>query len=163
MNEVHFHLVVNHFPIIFPIAGVIIMITGFILNSNAVKQTALMIFIIASLTAIAAMVSGEKAEDMVEKMNEVSKQLIERHEKSAEIFSWLIYILGGLSLFGIWANNKQKSISKIVSAIILIFAIGVIYFGNHTGATGGEIRHYEIRTEVQAPKKDSMIETDHDD
>lgn len=38
MNEAHFHLVVNHLPIIFPIVGVIVWLTGFFSKSEAVKH-----------------------------------------------------------------------------------------------------------------------------
>lgn len=37
MNSAHLHLVVNHLPIIFPIVGVIVMITGLVSKSEAVK------------------------------------------------------------------------------------------------------------------------------
>lgn len=163
MNEAHFHLVVNHLPIIFPIIGVIVMITGLIFKSDAVKRTAFLIFIIGSLTSIAAMTSGEGAEDIVEKINGVTENYIERHEESAELFSILTYILGGLSLFGLWASVKQKTFSNISNIAILIFAIVVIYFGKETGTTGGEIRHTEIRPDYQVPTTNNMNKTEDDD
>ena len=46
MNGAHLHLVVNHFPIIFPVVGIIVMITGMISKSEAVKRTAYLIFTI---------------------------------------------------------------------------------------------------------------------
>lgn len=52
MNEAHWHLVVNHLPIIFPIVGVIVMIAGLISKSEAVKRTAHLIFIMGALTAM---------------------------------------------------------------------------------------------------------------
>jgi len=163
MNEAHFHLVVNHLPIIFPIVGVIVMITGLIFKSDAVKRTAFLIFIIGSLTSIAAMASGEGAEEIVEKIGGVTENYIERHEESAELFSILTYILGGLSLLGLWASIKQKSFTNIFNIIILIFAFVVIYFGKETGTTGGEIRHTEIRPDYQAPTTNNKNETEDDD
>lgn len=145
MNEAHFHLMVNHLPIIFPIVGVIVMIIGLIFKSDAVKQTAFLIFIIGSLTSIAAMTSGEGAEEVVENISGVTENYIEKHEESAELFSILTYILGGLSLIGLWANFKQKTFSNIANIVVLIFAFVLIYFGKETGTTGGEIRHTEIR------------------
>jgi hypothetical protein len=68
MNGAHWHLVVNHIPIIFPIVGVIVMITGLVSKSEAVKRTAFMIFILGSFAVIAAMNTGEDAEDVVEKI-----------------------------------------------------------------------------------------------
>lgn len=163
MNEAHFHLVVNHLPIIFPIVGVIVMITGLIFKSDAVKRTAFLIFIIGSLTSIAAMASGEGAEEIVENISGVTENYIERHEESAELFSILTYILGGLSLLGLWVSIKQKSFTNIFNITILIFAFVVIYFGKETGTTGGEIRHTEIRPDYQAPATNNKNEAEDDD
>lgn len=146
MNAAHFHLIVNHLPIIFPIAGVIILITGFIFKSEPIKRTAFLIFIIGSLSSIAAVVSGEGATKIVENISGVTEDYIERHEEIAERFAILSYILGGFSLFGLWASVKQKKFSQIANIVILIFAFIVIYFAKETGTTGGEIRHTEIRT-----------------
>lgn len=146
MNGAHFHLVVNHLPIIFPLVGIIVMLTGLIFKSQDVKRTAYLIFFIGMITAIAAMTSGEGAEEVVENINGVTENHIEIHEEAAERFSILTYILGGLSLFGLWASIKQKSFSHGTNIAILIYAFVVIFFGRETGTTGGEIRHTEIRT-----------------
>lgn len=145
MNGAHWHLVVNHLPIIFPLVGVIVMITGFISKSEAVKRTAFMIFILGALAAIAAMTTGEGAEEVVEKINGVTENYIETHEETAETFAFLAYILGGISLFGLYASLKQKTFSTILSISTLVFAIVVLFFAKQTGTTGGEIRHTEIR------------------
>lgn len=149
MNAAHFHLVVNHLPIIFPIVGVIVMITGLAFNADAVKRTAFLIFIIGSLTSIAAMTSGEGAEEIVESISGVTDNYIEAHEEWAKTFSILTYILGALSLLSLWASIKLKSIANIASIAVLIFAFVVIYFGKETGTTGGEIRHTEIRPDYK--------------
>lgn len=60
MNRARWHLVVNHFPIIFPIVGVIAMVAGLISKSDAIARTAFMIFIFGALTTIAAMTTGGK-------------------------------------------------------------------------------------------------------
>jgi len=146
MNGAHWHLVVNHLPIIFPIVGVIVMLTGLISKSEAVKRTAFIIFICGALAAIAAMTTGEGAEEVVEKINGVTENYIESHEETAETFAILSYILGGVSLLGLWASFKQKTFSNIISIGILVFAVVVLFFAKQTGTTGGEIRHTEIRT-----------------
>lgn len=151
MNGAHWHLVVNHLPIIFPIVGVIVMITGLISKSEAVKRTAFMIFIIGALSAIAAMNTGEDAEEVVEKIAGISENYIETHEETAETFALLSYILGGLSLLGLWASFKQKSFSNILNIVTLAFALVVLYFGKEAGTTGGEIRHTEIRSGNTSP------------
>ncbi len=146
MNGAHWHLVVNHLPLIFPIVGIIVMVTGMISKSGAVKRTAFMIFIMGALAAIAAMTTGEGAEEVVEKISGVTENHIESHEETAETFAVLSYVLGGISLLGLWASFKQRTFSNLIAIGSLVFAIVVLFFAKQTGTTGGEIRHTEIRS-----------------
>jgi uncharacterized membrane protein len=156
MNGAHFHLVVNHLPIIFPLVGAIVLITGIISKSDAVKRTAYLIFILGAIAAIVSTKSGEEAEEVVEKMSGVSEKFIEIHEETAEKFAIMCYILGGVSLVGLWANFKQKAFSNIVSYFILLFAFIVLFFARQTGTTGAEIRHTEIRNDTAiTPENDN--------
>lgn len=164
MNGAHWHLVVNHLPIIFPIVGVVVMITGIISKSEAVKRTAFMIFVFGALATIAAMNTGEGAEEVVEKINGVTENYIESHEETAETFAILSYILGGISLLGLWASFKQKTFSLLISIGALIFAFVVLFFAKQTGTTGGEIRHTEIRNGNSIPAtENNNAEKDEDD
>ncbi len=164
MNGAHWHLVVNHLPFIFPIVGVILLITGLISKSEAVKRTAFMIFIFGALATITAMNTGEGAEEVIEKINGVTENFIESHEEAAETFAILTYILGGISLLGLWASFKQKSFSSIISIATLIFAFVVLFFAKQTGTTGGEIRHTEIRSGNSIPAtENNNTEKDEDD
>jgi hypothetical protein len=113
-----------------------------------------MIFILGALAAIAAMNTGEGAEEVVEKISGVSENFIENHEETAEIFAILSYILGGISLLGLWASFKQKTFSNLISMSTLIFTFVVLFFAKQTGTTGGEIRHSEIRSGNSIPATD---------
>ena len=164
MNGAHWHLLVNHLPIIFPIVGVIVMITGLFSKSEAVKRTAFMIFILGAFASIAAMTTGEGAEEIVEKISGVTENYIESHEETAETFALLSYILGGFSLLGLWASFRQKTFSNIVAIATLVLAFVVLYFGKQTGTTGGEIRHTEIRNGYAVPSNENnKAENDEDD
>lgn len=145
MNEAHWHLMVNHLPIIFPIVGVILLITGLISKSEAVNRSAYMIFILGAISAIVAMNTGEAAEEIVEMIDGINENYIKSHEESAEIFAVLSYILGGLSFVSLWASFKQKSLLNIMNLLLFICAVIVLLYGRQTGTTGGEIRHTEIR------------------
>lgn len=145
MNGAHWHLVVNHLPIIFPLVGLIVMVTGLLSKSEAVKRMAYLIFAVGALAAIAAVSTGGEAEEVVEKISGVTENYIETHEEAAETFALLSYILGGISLLGLWASLKQKAFSNVISLGALLFALVVLFFAKQTGTTGGEIRHTEIR------------------
>lgn len=162
MNEAHFHLMVNHIPIVFPLVGLIVMLTGQFTKSEEVKRTAYMIFSLGAIMTIAAMTSGEGAEEVVEKINGISEDYIKNHEESAEVFALLSYMLGGVSLIGLWISFKQKAFSTIYSTGVLIFAVAIMYFAKQTGTTGGEIRHTEIRSEngMLTPGETKGVEDD---
>lgn len=145
MNSAHVHLVLNHFPIIIPIIGFLIMVAGFLFSSETLKRAALGLFVLGALFTVPAFVTGEGAEEVVENLPGIEEKYIENHEEAAEAFAYLSYGLGFLSLIGFWANWKGKSFSGVLSVVVLLFAVVVLVFGIKAGTTGGEIRHPEIR------------------
>ena len=145
MNDAHLHLIVNHFPIIGTILGLGILITGIILKNNTVKSTAYVLFIVAAIFAAFSIGTGEGAEELVEDMPSVGKQIIREHEEMAEKFAIVLYVLGAISLAGLFLNYKKHAKAQLVSIAALFVAIGAVFFAQQTGTTGGEIRHTEIR------------------
>jgi uncharacterized membrane protein len=155
MNQAHFHLMVNHLPIIFPMVGAIVLIGGFTLRSEIIKRVAYSIFILGAIATLPAFLSGEGAEEVVENLPDVSESFIEPHEDIAKIFALLSYALGAFSILALWSNWQQKSFKGIVSVIVLLLSVVVLYFGKATGTTGGEIRHTEIRAN-QTPRNQPL-------
>ena len=147
MNDAHLHLALNHFPIILPLLGLILMLSGIALKSEIIKRAAFFVFNCAALTCIAAYNTGEGAEEIVEEIQGIEEHYIEEHEEIAETFAILVYILGGISLIGLWANWKKKSFSNLLTIATVLFSFVVLFIAKETGTTGGEIRHSEIRAE----------------
>jgi uncharacterized membrane protein len=145
MNDAHFHMVVNHFPIIGIILGFGVLIAGIIFKNDSVKNTAYCLFIVGAIFALASMSTGEGAEEMVEDMPSVGKQIIHEHEEMAEKLALVLYVLGVVSIVGLFANIKKHAQAKLVSFLALAIAAVGIFFGKQTGTTGGEVRHTEIR------------------
>lgn len=145
MNDAHLHLVVNHFPIIGTILGLGILVTGIILKNNTVKSTAYALFVIAAIFAAFSMGTGEGAEELVEDMPSVGKQIIHEHEEMAEKLAIVLYVLGVISLGGLFLNYKNHAKANLVSYVAVVVAFVGVFFAQQTGTTGGEIRHTEIR------------------
>lgn len=146
MNDAHLHLVLNHLPIILPLIGLLIMIGGLLFRSEIIKRTAYLIFIVAALVTIPTFATGEGAEHVIEKFSGVDENLIKTHEEIADSFAIVCYVLGGLSLLGLWANFYKKSLSKIICFTVIAICIIALFFAKKTATTGGEIRHPEIRS-----------------
>ena len=149
MNDAHLHLIVNHFPVMVPILGLGILITGMILKNNSVKNTAYVLFIVAAIFAAFSMGTGEGAEELVEDMPSVGKQIIHEHEEMAEKLAIVLYVLGVISIGALFLSYKKHAKAQLVSYVAVVVAIISVFFAQQTGTTGGEVRHTEIRaTEI---------------
>ena len=146
MNNAHLHLVVNHLPIIFPIVGVIILLIAIFTKSDVSKRNAYIVFILGAVASVAAMATGEGAEDAIENIQGVSENLMHRHEEAAEIFAGMSYFLGAVSLLGFLTSYRNFSLDKLMPVTILIVAGVSLYIAQEAVRTGGEIRHTEIRS-----------------
>ena len=115
MNDAHLHLVVNHFPIIGTIFGLGILIAGLVLKNNSVKNTAYVLLVFAAIFAFISMSTGEGAEEMVEDMPNIGKQIIHEHEELAEKLALLLYATGIFSLVALYTSlkNLQRNEFKI--------------------------------------------------
>jgi uncharacterized membrane protein len=163
MNDAHLHMVVNHFPIIGTILGLGILITGIILKNNILKSTAYALFIVAAVFAAFSMGTGEGAEELVEDMPSIGKQIIHEHEEMAEKLAIILYVLGTISLVGLFLNYKKHAKAQLVSYLALIIAIVGVFFAQQTGTTGGEIRHTEIRANtVPIDAEGETVQEDND-
>jgi len=169
MNDAHLHMVVNHFPIIGTIFGLGILITGIVLKNKTVKTVAYVLFIIAALFGAFSMGTGEGAEELVEDMPSVGKQIIHEHEELAETFALLLYIIGTFSILSMYFLIKKIVFEKYTSLLVVVLALVAVFFAKQVGTSGGEIRHTEIRAnatavgEVQSPSGAEQGEKEGDD
>lgn len=149
MNSAHFHLVVNHFPIVGILIGFLTLMTGLLLRKSDVKITALGIFVFSAITSIFAFYSGEGAEEVVENLPGISETLIHSHEEYAELFFIVTLVLGAIALIGFIAETKKSRFSKYLMILVLLVAIVDGLLAINVGISGGEIRHSEIRSNAK--------------
>lgn len=160
MNEAHFHLIVNHVPIVGTLIGFLVLLSGFILKKPQIKNTALGIFIFSALLTIVAFFTGEGAEGIVEKLPGISETLIHKHEEYAELFQTIMLILGSVSLITMFLQFKKLSFYKYGFILVLMLSVGAIVISIYVGTSGGEIRHTEIRSDANLIQIDSHNDRD---
>ena len=97
--------------------------------------------------------SGEGAEDIVEKIATVDHELIEEHEEFAKTSSYLMYLLGLLSMAAFYFNRKGKFF--FMNYLVLILSVIVTIMMIRTGFLGGSIMHPEARSSAvqEAPTR----------
>jgi hypothetical protein len=138
------------------IFGFGILIAGILFKNNTIINVSYIIFIVVAFFAFISMSSGEGAEDLVEDLPNVGKQIIHEHEEFAEKLALVLYILGAVSLFGLYANFKNHSKAKLTSYLALVIAIVGVVLAKSVGTSGGEIRHTEIRANIQKAQSNEV-------
>ena len=161
MNQTHLHLLTNHLPIFGSILGGLVLTHGLWTKSNQTKIAAYNLLVISSIGAVIAYLTGEAAEESVENIQGISKDLIDQHEDFAVIALVALSILGVASLIGLFLTIKKSPLTRMV-AIVTLF-ISLISFGliARTGYIGGLIRHTEINSSNNNPVQSG--EQEHDD
>lgn len=165
MNDAHLHMIVNHFPIVGPILGLLVLIGGLFFKNTPIKNTAYFLFIIAAVFAVFSMATGEGAEKVVKDMPGIGREIVHEHEELAEKFAIILYLLGAVSVFGLITNIKNHPKATFFSYSIAVIALVAILFSAKVGTSGGEIRHTEIRDTVNnsiTPTK-KIVSPEHDD
>ena len=149
MNNAHVHLMVNHLPIAGLLIGILVLITGLVLKKTEVRLTGLGVFIFSAIASVFAFYTGEGAEEVVENVAGISETLIHAHEEYADSFFTLTLILGGISCIIFITEVRKFSLSKYLVMLCLLVAIADGILAIYVGASGGEIRHTEIRGDAK--------------
>ena len=151
MNAAHWHLAINHFPVISIIIATLVLLFNyfFFKKNNAVRNTALGILVFSALVAIPAYFTGEEAEEIVEHLPGIGGNTIERHEDFGKWFFIAVELLGLLAAASLIAGKVKSKSSSIFRFITIVLALGVSVFGLQVANSGGKIRHSEINGNIE--------------
>ena len=144
MNPTHIHLLITHLPIYGSILGAIVLCFGMAGRSRATCNAAYFILLISAIGGLMAFLTGEPAEETVENISGISKDLIEEHEESANLTLILSSIMGLLSCAGLFISWKSAKFIKALPLVVLVISIACFGAAARTGYLGGKIRHTEI-------------------
>jgi amino acid transporter len=164
MNAAHFHLLINHLPIVGSFIGFLLIFYSSIINKDLSNiKAGLIILTLSSFSILPVYFSGEGAEEIVEHLAGVSHETIEEHEEIAELglyVSLFVGLLSSLSFLMVLRKNKN---SKLLTNITLFAGFLLVILFVLIGQTGGEIKHPEIEksSDTITPKL-NMHDTDGD-
>ncbi|MEO9851381.1 MAG: DUF2231 domain-containing protein [Reichenbachiella sp.] len=139
------HLLLNHFPILGSLFGLLLLGYGLLKKSDSIIESALFTFIVIAIISVPAFLSGEVAEEVVEHMNKQNDILIHEHEDAAAYGLWLMLLLGLSSLVALIRTIKKRENVRKFQYGIMLFSLIAFLTMSYVGITGGKIRHTEIR------------------
>lgn len=143
MNATEVHLILNHVPVVFSITGGLILLISLALGSIPVRNTGLIMLVAAAITTIPVFLTGEGAEETVEKLG-IAEALVERHEELAEASLYIMITVGVLAALSIVMAMRNKAVSRYFSMVTMVGAFFAFGFIAQTAHLGGQIRHTEI-------------------
>lgn len=171
MDLVHIHLLLNHVPVIGLVIGFAILVWGLFRKSGELKDAGLLVLFVTSLAAIPVYLTGEPAEEAVEKLAGVSEQIIELHEDAA-VFSLALCISVGIVAFVTLVARRFLSETPAMIGMFVVLALSAAAGASiaYTSNLGGQVRHSEIRLAqnnapgaADAPAAEKKKEKDDDD
>jgi hypothetical protein len=145
-NGAQFHLLVNHLPVTGFLGMVLALAFAMITKSLDIKRFVLVATAVVGLSALAPYFTGEEAEEVIEHLPGVSKDLIHAHEKLAEQATILAVLtaLAAALAFGLHFK-RPDSLKASIPAVFLLSLVTAGLMGA-AGHEGGKIRHPEINT-----------------
>lgn len=149
MNAAHLHLALNHLPVVTTLIALILLAVAVAWRSDGLLRTGAAVALGAALVTAPAYLSGEPAEEQIEKMSGVSEDTIERHEEAAEAAAVAVALLG-LAAAGCLLRFRGTPIPRRVAVALLVVALVATALFGRAANLGGEIRHPEIRADAAA-------------
>ena len=147
----HLHLLLNHFPIIVTVLGLLLVAVAAWRDSDSLARVALAFFVGGALSALPTYLTGESAEDTVRHLPGVTRDIIEAHSDAAVISAIFVGLLGVFALWALWRFRAELLLPKWVVRVALVASIIGSGLMSWTGLLGGQVRHTEVRPGYVAP------------
>lgn len=144
MNLAHVHLLLNHFPTVGFAVGLGLFSISLVTKNEELKRTSMILFVLISLIAFAAYVSGNAAQMVLKGREGISDTLIKSHQDAALLAFMFMESTGVFAWVALWQYRQMDRMRAWTVAAVLILSI--VSFGLMAGAAnlGGNIRHPEI-------------------
>lgn len=145
MNFAHVHIILNHFPTIGTVLGVLLLLYALLRQHDELKEVSLVIFLVMAILGIPTFITGAAAESAISARSEAA--LVEAHKDAAVLAFVFLAMTGTFSWLGLWQARRFKQVANWNKGVILVLSLVTVVCMINTGTMGGEISHAEIRAE----------------
>ena len=150
MNAAHLHLILNHVPVLGTLIALLLLITALVEKSEDLRRAALALFVGVALMAVPVFLSGEPAEELVERLPGVTSQQIDRHEDAATQALIAVGVVGVLAIGALAVTRRSARAARALTVATLV--VGIVTGGLMARAAflGGQVRHSELQAGAAA-------------
>jgi len=152
MNPTHWHLALNHVPVV-GFAGLsILLFVAWFRRSRELTLVTLVLLLPVAFSALPVFLTGDSAKHMVQGLPAVSDRLEEEHEEISRLALASALASAAASLVMLATARRGNPIpSQLVFGLAIVCAVSFILMA-WTANLGGQIRHSEIRPPPAAAK-----------
>ena len=143
MSIVHLHLILNHVPVIGMVFALLILGVAAWRRNDGMGRLGLAVMVGLSLVTAVVFLSGEPAEEAIERVAGVSEAMIHPHEEAAEAALIATGIAGVLALMALSAYRRRALPRWLTGAAFTAALVSTTMLG-WAANLGGQIRHTEI-------------------
>lgn len=145
MNSAHWHLILNHIPVLGTFFAAGLLVAGIFGHSRQIKRSGLVFLLLSTVAVIPTVLTGEGAEEIVEERG-VSHEMIHEHEEQAEVAQWFMLALGLVALGALVADYRRLPVTNVLIFACLLGAVAIGIVMINVATSGGQISHPEIHT-----------------
>jgi hypothetical protein len=141
MDQAHWHLLLNHTPILGSLFGLLLLAFGLLRHNAPALRIGLITVLVSAVLCIPTQLTGEGAEEVVEDMPGITHAIIHEHEEAAEVGFWAMEATGVLALLALLMPSR----GRLFTGLTLVATAASFGLLARAGNLGGQISHPEIR------------------
>lgn len=151
LNMAHWHLLLNHIPILGAMFITLLFIVALIFRNTFLQKVSLWFLAGVALITAVTYVTGERSVSIVQSLPNVSTAMIQAHKQAAQLGLILMFITGVIALGGALLYSRRPKLPRFLLTIVLVILLLNSALFTYIGFLGGQITHPEIRTPISAP------------
>jgi hypothetical protein len=147
----YIHVMLNHLPIYGTMLGALALAMSLVLRSRAAQITALIVILIAGVSAYPVLLSGQRAYKTIRNTaDDPGAEVLDEHMDRAEKTIGAFYFLALLSLAGLLVPIKWPKTGLPLTITTLAVALICFSLSVYIAQPGGQVRHPEFRPSENA-------------
>ena len=150
MSLVHLHLLLNHVPVVGIFFAVLFLAVALMRRYGGLAKPSFAFLALIGAVSVAVFLTGEPAQEAIEKLPGFSERLIDRHEDAALLATIVTGLLGALALAALFVF-RRRALPRWLTMLGLVSTLAASAMMAYTANLGGQIRHSEIRAGAAAP------------
>jgi len=145
MNAPHWHLAINHFPVVGVFLVVLLLGYALVRGRSELYGVSLGALVLLALATVPVFFTGRSADEALMEIPDIDDKLVHIHEAAANVAFIGVGILGVVALAALWFGRKAPQISRGMAAIVFALSLVETALMGRAANLGGNIRHPEIR------------------